>query len=76
MQDQRLEWLRTKMDSLFEFKAKLEAQGKNFNSYLQGGREFRNPRICERIIEGFNLHQYGTNLSPYGPDQNNFARKP
>lgn len=62
MQDQRLEWLKPKMDSLFEFKARLEAKGKDFNTSIQSGREYRNPRICEKLIEYWNIRQYGTNL--------------
>lgn len=63
MQDQRLEWLRPKIDKLFELKTTKEAQGKDFNSSIQSGREYRNPRICEKLIEVFNIKEYGTNFS-------------
>lgn len=71
MQDQRLEWLRDKMDRLFQIQERLESRGKDFNSSIQGGREYRNPRICEKLIEAFNIKEYGTNLpkevyDPYG----------
>lgn len=71
MQNQRLEWLRDKMDKLFIAQDRLEAKGKDFNSSIQGGREYRNPRICEKLIEAFNIKEYGTNFTkefydPYG----------
>jgi hypothetical protein len=62
MQDQRLEWLKTKMDDLFAKKARFESEGKDFNTGIQRGREYRNPRICEKLIEAFDIKQYGTNL--------------
>lgn len=31
--------------------------------YIQSGREYRNPRICEKLIERFNIKQYGSNLT-------------
>lgn len=70
MQDQRLEWLKPRMDSLFEFKAKQDSLGMDFNTQIQSGREYRNPRICEKLIERFNIKQYGSNSFKYefGPD--------
>lgn len=70
MQDQRLEWLKPKMDSLFESKAKQEAKGKDFNTSIQSGREYRNPRIGEKLIEVYNIKEYGTNFdkSIFDPD--------
>lgn len=63
MQDHRLELLKVKMDRLFDVQAIWEAQGKDFNASIQGGREYRNPRICEKLIEAFRIEQYGTNFS-------------
>lgn len=76
MQDQRLEWLKTKMDTLFAKKAKFDAEGKDFNTGIQGGREYRNPRICEKLIETFDIEQYGTNLPKDVFDPNSWKRKP
>lgn len=76
MQDQRLEWLKPKMDSLFELKASLEAQGKDLNTTIQKGREYRNPRICEKLVEAFDIRQYGSNFSRDQFDPNGWDRKP
>lgn len=76
MQDQRLEWLKPKMDSLFEMKTKLEASGRNFNTSIQAGREYRNPRICEKLIETCDIKQYGTNFSPEQFDPDSWKNKP
>lgn len=63
MQDFRLELLRSKMDELFKQKDNLELKGKNINNGIQGGREYRNPRINEKLIELCNIKQYGTNFA-------------
>lgn len=71
MQDPRLEWLKPKMDGLFEIKAKQEKKGlPDFNTRIQEGREYRNPRICERLVENFKIRQYGTNFpkEKFDPD--------
>lgn len=62
MQDHRLELLKVKMDRLFDFQAKWESQGKDFNLSIQGGREYRNPRICEKLIQAHGIEQYGSNF--------------
>lgn len=62
MQSQRLEFLRPKMDGLFKVKASWEARGRDINENIQGGREFRNPRILEKLIENCKIKQYGTNF--------------
>lgn len=63
MQDLRLEFLRPKMDAMFARKEIFESRTKsNFNSAIKAGREFRNPSICEKLIEKFQIKQYGTNL--------------
>lgn len=51
---------------LFEAKLKLEEKGKNvnMNASIQGGREYRNPRICEKLIDAYEIKEYGTNLLP------------
>jgi hypothetical protein len=76
MQDQRLEWLKTKMDDLFAKKALLEADGKDFNTGIQNGREYRNPRICEKLIEAFDIKQYGTNLPKHIFDPDGWKKQP
>ena len=76
MQNQRLEWLKTKMDVLFASKARFEAEGKDFNSDIQKGREYRNPRICEKLIETLGIKQYGTNLSSDIFDPDGWENKP
>lgn len=63
---QRQEWLKPRMDQLFQFKARVEASGRDFNSTIQGGREYRNPRICEKLIETCRIDQYGTNFPVWG----------
>lgn len=57
-----LEWLRPKMDYLFKTKANYERKGTDFNTIIQKGHEFRNPRICEKLIEKFDIDQWGSNL--------------
>uniref|UniRef100_A0A6G1S867 SAP30-binding protein n=1 Tax=Aceria tosichella TaxID=561515 RepID=A0A6G1S867_9ACAR len=76
MQDQRLEWLKTKMDDLFARKAKFDSEGKDFNKGIQMGREYRNPRICEKLIEVFDIKQYGTNLPNDVFDPDVWQQKP
>lgn len=68
---QRLEWLKPKMDALFEHKARQEARGKDFNAVIQGGREYKNPRICDKLIEACNIKQYGSNFpkDKFDPDE-------
>lgn len=74
MQDQRLEWLRPKMDKLFAFKAHVEAGGREFN--VLKSRECRNPRICEKLIESEKINQYGSNLPREHFDPDAWKRKP
>lgn len=76
MQDQRLEWLKPKMDYLFEMKKRLETDGKNFNTSIQSLREYRNPRICEKLIEAYNIKQNGTNFSKEVFDPDAWRNKP
>ena len=76
MQDQRLEWLKTKMDDLFAKKAQVEASGKDFNTCIQSGREYRNPRICEKLIEAFDIKQYETNLPNHIFDPDSWKKEP
>lgn len=76
MQDSRREWLRPKMDELFEKKSLLETRGKDFNTIIQAGREYRNPRIGEKLIEVYNIKQYGTNLPKDQHDPDRWHRKP
>lgn len=62
MQDQRLELLRPKMDTLFAKAKALEAKGRDINKEIQKGKEYRNPRIGEKLIEMLNIDQYGSNF--------------
>lgn len=63
MQDMRLEFLRPKMDTLFANKEAFESRtNMDYNSAIKAGREFRNPSICEKLIERFKIQQYGSNL--------------
>lgn len=75
MQDQR-QWLNTKMDGLFDYKARQKAKGKDLNTSIQSGREFRNPRICEKLIELYNIRQYGSNISRDQFDPDAWDKKP
>lgn len=50
------------MDYLFKTKANYERKGTDFNTIIQKGHEFRNPRICEKLIEKFDIDQWGSNL--------------
>lgn len=76
MQDQRLEWLKPKMDMLFQVKARNESQGKDWNKQIQSGREYRNPRICERLIEKYHIKEYGTNFSRDQFDPEGWKQRP
>lgn len=76
MEDQRLEWLRPKIDYLFEKKEALKMRNQDFNAYIQAGREYRNPRICEKLIEQFNINQYDTNLPKDQYDPNRWKKEP
>ena len=71
MQDQHLEWLKPQMDMLFDAKLALEKRGKDINASIQGGKEYRNPRIGERLIERYDIKEYGTNLPQdyFDPDR-------
>jgi len=48
------------MDKLFEEKDRLELKGKDINTQIQDNREYRNPRIGERLIKSFGIEEYGT----------------
>lgn len=76
MQDMRLEWLKPKMDRLFELKAKHELRGRDFNTSIQGGHEYRNPRICEKLIENFAIKQYGSNFAKDQFNPDSWSQKP
>lgn len=76
MQDQRLELLKPTMDRLFRLKKSYEADGKDFNTSIQSGREFRNPRIAEKLIETLRIQQYGTNLPKELYDPEGWKQKP
>lgn len=64
------------MDKLFEFKALHESKNRDFNSSIQGGREYRNPRICEKLIESCKIKQYGTNFPREQFDPDGWKQKP
>lgn len=64
------------MDQLFSLKAKKEARGEDLNSGIQSKREYRNPRICEKLIESCNIKQYGSNLPKNQFDPDGWKQKP
>lgn len=74
--DPREEWLKSKMDNLFEMKKLLKSKGKDFNKSIQAGREYRNPRIGEKLIEMYGIKEYGTNLPKEHHDPDRWNRKP
>lgn len=75
MQDQRLELLRPKMDTLFAKARALEARGRDINKEIQKGREYRNPRIGEKLIEMYNIDQYGSNFPKDKIESNSYHAK-
>lgn len=76
MQDQRLELLRPKMDTLFAKAKALQAKGRDINNEIQKGKEYRNPRIGEKLIEMFDIDQYGSNFPKDKYDLDTFHKTP
>lgn len=74
--DPRKEWLKSKMDDLFEMKNILKQRGKDINMSIQAGREYRNPRIGEKLIEMHGIKQHGTNLPKEHHDPDRWNQKP
>lgn len=61
MQDpEQDEIFRKKMDKLFE--AKKNLRGSSISDKIEQGREYRNPRIVEKLIENLKIKQYGSNF--------------
>lgn len=67
---QRLESLRVNMDKLFDNPA-----SKSHFAYIHNLREYKNPRIIGKLIQTFNINQYGSNYPKQVYDPHSWEKK-
>ena len=51
-----------------EFLDRVKASGRRFNQSLRGNREFSNPYILNKVVESFDIKQYGSNFPTGEPN--------
>lgn len=56
----RTEWLRSVVDNLFALLEK--SRGRDLSAVFQSSRDYRNPAIYEKIVDIYEIDQYGTHF--------------